>query len=144
MIYFMLKKAIYSMYFFGAISLSQASIFDEPYGFVSIESDSINIPVYIDGNLIGHTPINNPIPLIVGNHYIDIKPISISRPFMQGGQPDRSKNIYVFRNDTVSVIINPFSFQMRSERMIKEHIYTGYIGVGLGLLMIWQLWIVAS
>ena len=57
MIYFMLKKAIYSIYFFGAISLSQGSIFDEPYGFVSIESDSINIPIYIDGDLIGHTPI---------------------------------------------------------------------------------------
>ena len=140
----MLKKAIYSTYFFGAISLSQGSIFDEPYGFVSIESDSINIPIYIDGDLMGHTPIKKPIPLITGNHYIDIKPISISRPFMQVGQTDRSKNIYVFRNDTVSIIINPFTFQMRSERMIKERIYTGYIGAGLGLLMIWQLWIVAS
>ena len=140
----MLKKAIYSTYFFGAISLSQGSIFDEPYGFVSIESDSINIPIYIDGDLVGHTPINKPIPLIVGNHYIDIKPLSISRPFIQRAQIDESKNIYVFRNDTVSIIINPFSFQMRSERMIKERIYTGYIGVGLGLLMIWQLWIIAS
>ena len=45
MIYFMLKKAIYSTYFFGAISLSQGAIFNEPYGFVSIESDSINIPI---------------------------------------------------------------------------------------------------
>ena len=144
MIYFMLKKAIYSIYFFGAITLSQSSVIDEPYGFVSIESDSINIPIFIDGNLIGHTPIKKPIPLIVGNHYIDIKPLSVSRPFMQGGQTDESKNIYIFRNDTVSIIINPFVFQMRSEKMIKERIYTSYIGAGLGLLMIWQLWIVAS
>ena len=144
MIYFMLKKAIYSTYFFGAISLSQVSIFDEPYGFLSIESDSINIPIYIDGDLIGHTPIKNPIPLIVGNHYIDIKPLSISMPFIQGAQTDESKNIYIFKNDTVSIVINPLAFEMRSERMIKERIYTGYIGVGLGLLMIWQLWIVAS
>ena len=144
MIYFMLKKAIYSTYFFGAISLSQGSIFDEPYGFVSIESDSINIPIYIDGDLIGHTPIKKPIPLIVGNHYIDIKPLSISRPFIQGAQTDESKNIYIFKNDTVTVVINPFAFEMRSKKMISELIYTRYIGAWLGLLMVWQLWIVAS
>ena len=144
MIYFMLKKAIYSTYFFGAISLSQGSIFDEPYGFVSIESDSINIPIYIDGDLIGHTPIKTPIPLIVGNHYIDIKPLSISRPFIQGAQTDESKNIYIFKNDTVSIVINPFAFEMRSKKMIKERIYSRYIGAWLGLLMVWLLWIVAS
>ena len=140
----MIKKTIYSIFFFGAISLSQNSIFDEPYGFVSIESDSINIPVYIDGNLIGHTPINNPTPLIVGNHYIDIKPLSISRPFIQEGQTDGSKSIYIFKNDTVNIIINPFAFQMRSKKMIKERIYVRYIGAALALLMILQLWIVAS
>ena len=140
----MLKKVIYSLYFFGAISLSQGSIFDEPYGFVSIESDSINIPIYIDGDLIGHTPIKKAIPLIVGNHYIDIKPLSISRPFIQGAQTDESKNIYIFKNDTVSIVINPFAFEMRSKKMIKERIYSLYIGAWLGLLMVWQLWIVAS
>jgi len=140
----MLKKAIYSIYFFGAISLSQGSIFDESYGFVSIESDSINIPIYIDGDLIGHTPIKKPIPLIVGNHYIDIKPLSISRPFIQEGQTDGSKSIYIFKNDTVNIIINPFAFQMRSKKMIKERIYARYIGAALALLMILQLWIVAS
>ena len=144
MIYFMLKKAIYSTYFFGAISLSQGSIFDEPYGFLSIESDSINIPIYIDGDLIGHTPIKKPIPLIVGNHYIDIKPLSISRPFIQRAQTDESKNIYIFKNDTVSIVINPFAFQMKSKKMIKERIYSRYIGAWLGLLMVWHLWIVAS
>ena len=140
----MIKKTIYCIFFFGAISLSQNSIFDEPYGFVSIESDSINFPIYIDGDLIGHTPIKRPIPLIVGNHYIDIKPLSISRPFIQEGQTDGSKSIYIFKNDTVNIIINPFAFQMRSKKMIKERIYARYIGAGLGLLMILQLWIVAS
>ena len=82
--------------------------------------------------------------MIVGNHYIDIKPLSISRPFIQIAQTDESKNIYIFKNDTVSIVINPFAFEMRSKKMIKERIYSRYIGAWLGLLMVWQLWIVAS
>ena len=126
------------------MAISQRTVFDDPYGFLKITSDSSNVPVYIDGDLIGHTPIDKTIPLIVGNHYIDIKPLSISNPFSQHGPMRSSKNIYVFRNDTAHVILNPYDLQMRSEKIIKDNLYTRYIGTGLGLLMIWQLWIIAS
>ena len=89
----MLKKILYLTFLIVTLANSQSSIFDEPYGYVSIESDSINIPIYIDGDLIGHTPIQKPVPLIIGSHYIDIKPISISNPFTQQGALSSSKNI---------------------------------------------------
>ena len=108
MIYFMFKITIYSVCFIGTMALSQRTVFDDPYGFLKITSDSSNVPVYIDGNLIGHTPIDKTIPLIVGNHYIDIKPLSISNPFSQHGPLRSSKNIYVFRNDTAHVILNQY------------------------------------
>ena len=144
MIYFMFKITIYSVCFIRTMAISQRTVFDDPYGFLKITSDSSNVPVYIDGDLIGHTPIDKTIPLIVGNHYIDIKPLSISNPFSQHGPMRSSKNIYVFRNDTAHVILNPYDLQMRSEKIIKDNLYTRYIGTGLGLLMIWQLWIIAS
>ena len=139
----MLKKIIYLTFLFVTLANSQNSIFDEPYGYVSIESDSINIPIYIDGDLIGHTPIQKPVPLIIGSHYIDIKPISISNPFTQQGAVNNSKNVYVFKNDTISIVINPYLLRKEDERVIKEKRYSGYIGLGLGLLTLLQLWIIS-
>ena len=142
-IYLVLKKITYLTFLIVTLANSQNSIFDEPYGFVSIESDSINIPIYIDGDLIGHTPIQKPIPLIIGSHYIDIKPISISNPFAQQGAVNSSKNIYVFKNDTVTIAINPYLLRKENEKAIKERRYSGYIGLTLGLLTLWQLWIIS-
>ena len=139
----MLKKILYFTFLIVTLANSQSSLFDEPYGYVSIESDSINIPIYIDGDLIGHTPIQKPVPLIIGSHYIDIKPISISNPFTQQGALSSSKNIYVFKNDTISIVINPYLLRKESERVIKERRYSGYIGLALGLLTILQLWIIS-
>ena len=139
----MLEKIIYLTFLIVTLANSQNSIFDEPYGFVSIESDSINIPIYIDGDLIGHTPIQKPVPLIIGSHYIDIKPISISNPFTQQGAVNNSKNVYVFKNDTISIVINPYLLRKEDERVIKEKRYSGYIGLGLGLLTLLQLWIIS-
>jgi len=139
----MLKKILYLTFLIVTLANSQSSIFDEPYGYVSIESDSINIPIYIDGDLIGHTPIQKPVPLIIGSHYVDIKPISISKPFMQQGALSSSKNIYVFKNDTISIVINPYLLRKESERVIKERRYSSYIGLALGLLTLLQLWIIS-
>ena len=139
----MLKKTIYLAFLIVTLANSQNSIFDEPYGYVSIESDSINIPIYIDGDLIGHTPIQKPEPLIIGSHYIDIKPITISNPFAQQGEVSSSKNIYVFKNDTISIVINPYLLRKESERVLKERRYSGYIGIALGLLTLLQLWIIS-
>ena len=139
----MLKNILYLVLLIATVVNSQDSIFDEPYGYVSIESDSINIPIYIDGDLIGHTPIQKPIPLIIGSHYIDIKPISISNPFAQLSAVNSSKNIYVFKNDTVTIAINPYLLRKENEKFIKEKRYSGYIGLTLGLLTLWQLWIIS-
>ena len=139
----MLRITLYLVFMLTAKVHMQASVFDEPYGFASIKSDSINIPIYVDGDLIGHTPIKSPIPLAVGNHYIDIKPLSISNPFSQKGSVSSSNNIYIFNNDTVSIIINPYLLRKENEKIIKEKLYSGYIGLMLGLLSLWQLWIIS-
>ncbi len=39
-------------------------IFDDDIGYIAISADSSYVPIYIDGTLIGHTPITKPIPLI--------------------------------------------------------------------------------
>ena len=54
-----------------------------------------------------------------------------------------SKNIYIFNNDTVSIIINPYLLRKENEKMIKERLYSGYVGLMLGLLSLWQLWIIS-
>ena len=85
----------------------QVSPFEYNVGYIVITSDTSNIPIFIDGTLIGHTPLEKPIPVLPGNHQVGIHPISVNDPFTQYG-PDKTKNIYVIQGDTNRVHLNSF------------------------------------
>ena len=55
----------------------QVSPFEDNVGYIVITSDTSNIPIFIDGTLIGHTPLEKPIPVLPGNHQVGIHPISV-------------------------------------------------------------------
>jgi hypothetical protein len=42
------------------------------------------------------------------------------------------------------VRLDTYLFSQRLLQMKKEYYYTNYIGIGISLLIIWQLWIVAN
>ena len=46
-----------------SISYAQSEIFQTNPGYIVVESDTSSVPIYVDGVLMGHTPLNNPIPV---------------------------------------------------------------------------------
>jgi len=123
---------------------AQINIFSENPGFIHVKSDTTAVPIYINGNLIGHTPIYKPIPVLVGIHYISSHPPSIRDPFLQYANTDEMKQVFVMSGDTVEVLLDTYLLTNRLNQMKKDYYFTNYVGIGISLLVIWQLWILSS
>ena len=42
----------------------------EEYGFISIKTDSMNVPFFIDGFYVGNHPLKAPVPVLPGFHEV--------------------------------------------------------------------------
>ena len=123
---------------------AQINIFSENPGFIHVKSDTTAVPIYINGNLIGHTPIYKPIPVLEGIHLISSHPPSIRDPFIQYANTDEMKQVFVMSGDTVEVLLDTYLLTNRLNQMKKDYYFTNYVGIGINLLVIWQLWILSS
>jgi hypothetical protein len=122
----------------------QVSPFEDNVGYIVITSDTSNIPIFIDGTLIGHTPLEKPIPVLPGNHKVGIHPISVNDPFTKYGPDKTKKNIYVIQGDTNRVHLNSFLLHQQLIHQKKESLYSKYINIALSMLLIWQMLILSS
>ena len=134
------------IYLFVCLKLlnAQINIFSENPGFIHVRSDTTAVPIYINGNLIGHTPIFKPIPVLEGIHHISSHPPSIRDPFLQYSNTDDMKQVFVMSGDTVEVLLDTYLLTNRLNQMKKDYYFTNYVGIGISLLVIWQLWILSS
>ena len=123
---------------------AQTSTFEENPGYINISADTIGVPIYINGSLIGHTPLVNPIPVLPGIHHITHHPPSIQDPFIQYGQTKDVKQIYVMGGDTVTVHIETYLLAQQLSQIKKEYHLKNYIGISMSFLLLWQLWIIAN
>jgi len=127
-----------------SIGFGQGEIFDTNPGYIIVDSDTASIPIYVDGTLVGHTPINNPIPVLQGVHTVSHHPPSLRDPFIQYGLIEEMKQVYVFTGDTVTVYLNTIVLDAELKRAKLDYRYTNYIGMGLFFILFWQLWIISS
>jgi len=123
---------------------AQTDIFSENPGFIYVKSDTSAVPIYINGNLIGHTPIYQPIPVLEGIHHISSHPPSIRDPFLQYANTEEMKQVFVMSGDTVEVLLDTYLLTNRLNQIKKDYYFTNYVGVGISLLVVWQLWILSS
>ena len=123
---------------------AQTDIFSENPGFIYVKSDTSAVPIYINGNLIGHTPIYKPIPVLEGIHHISSHPPSIRDPFLQYANTEEMKQVFVMSGDTVEVLLDTYLLTNRLNQMKKDYYFTNYVVIGISLLVIWQLWILSS
>ena len=123
---------------------AQQTPFQEQIGYINITSDTSNVPIYVDGILVGHSPLAKPIPVLPGNHTIGIYPISIKNPFTQYGLEKTQKQIFVFNGDTNRVHLNSFLLDQQLIHQKKESLYSKYINITLSMLLIWQMLILSS
>ena len=127
-----------------SLLIGQVSPFEYNVGYIVITSDTSNIPIFIDGTLIGHTPLEKPIPVLPGNHQVGIHPISVNDPFTQYGPDKTKKNIYVIQGDTNRVHLNSFFLDQQLIHQKKESLYSKYINITISMLLIWQMLILSS
>jgi hypothetical protein len=123
---------------------AQTDIFSENPGFIYVRSDTTAVPIYINGNLIGHTPIYKPIPVLEGIHHISSHPPSIRDPFLQYANTQEMKQVFVMSGDTVEVLLDTYLLTNRLNQIKKDYYFTNYVGIAISLLVVWQLWILAS
>jgi len=123
---------------------AQTDIFSENPGFIYVRSDTTAVPIYINGNLIGHTPIYKPIPVLEGIHHISSHPPSIRDPFLQYANTKEMKQVFVMSGDTVEVLLDTYLLTNRLNQIKKDYYFTNYVGIAISLLVVWQLWILAS
>ena len=123
---------------------AQTDIFSENPGFIYVKSDTSAVPIYINGNLIGHTPIYKPIPVLEGIHHISSHPPSIRDPFLQYANTEEMKQVFVMSGDTVEVLLDTYLLTNRLNQIKKGYYFTNYVGVGISLLVVWQLWILSG
>ena len=139
----MFKKSIILFLLLKCLS-AQSSIFQTDPGYIKISSDTTMIPIYIDGVLVGHTPIEKPIPVLQGTHEVSHQPPSIRDPFIQYGKIKDMRQIYVFSGDTVNVFVNTDLLEKSLENVKKEYRNTNYIGIGLSFMLLIQLWLLTG
>ena len=113
----MIKKWFFILSCSFSILFSQSSVFESEPGYIHITSDSSTVPIYIDGNLIGHTPIDKPVPVMEGVHFIGFHPTTFKDPFISYGNIDTDKQIFVLSGDTVKVSLNTFLIDRNIERV---------------------------
>ncbi|MDC0234880.1 hypothetical protein OAK09_00865 [Candidatus Marinimicrobia bacterium] len=123
---------------------AQISTFEENPGYINISADTIGVPIFIDGYLIGHSPLENPIPVLPGFHQITHHPPSIQDPFIQYAQTKDVKQIYVMGGDTVIVHLETYLLAQQLSQIKKEYHLKNYIGISMSFLFLWQLWIIAN
>ncbi len=138
-------RYIYIIFFLSSnYAFSQPEIFATDPGYIAISSDTTSVPIYIDGILVGHTPLKKPVPVLQGSHEVSHQPPSIRDPFIQYGKIKNMRQIYVFSGDTVNVFVNTELLHKSIENVRKEYRNTNYIGIGLSFLFLIQLWLLTG
>ena len=124
--------------------IGQSSVFESEPGYIYVTSDSSTVPIYVDGNLVGHTPIKKPIPVIQGVHFIGFHPTTFKDPFLSYGNIESDKQFFVLSGDTVRISFNTFLIDENLKKTKIEYKITNYIGIGMITLFLCQLWIISS
>ena len=140
----MVNKYVFTLLIGISILIGQSPIFESKPGYIRILADTTNIPVYVDGTLMGHTPFSKSIPVLEGVHRISHHPPSIQDPFISYGDIESVKKIFVVSGDRENIYLNTTLFTAKIDRAKSEYRMTNYAGVGLSMLVLWQLWVLSN
>lgn len=140
----MKEKRILTFLFYFSVMFSQNNLFESEPGYLLIYADTSAVPIYIDGNLIGQTPLDKPIPVLEGIHSISHHNPSIVDPFISYGRIETDKQVFVLAGDTVIVSLNTTLLSKKENQIKNNYKRTNFIGLGLFTIVLWQLWILSN
>ncbi len=130
--------------YFILVFLSSASLIFADQGdssniqasYLLIYSDTDNVPVYIDGTLLGETPFLKPVPVLPGYHRISNIPHSMEGLYSSISKTTSVKQVYLVQGDTVSVFIDTSIQSQEILRQKRARDITIYTGLGIVLTFV--------
>ena len=128
----LLLVSIFSMSFNSA----QQNRDIQEFGFLDIKTDSMNVPVFVDGYFVGSHPLKGPVPVLPGFHEVSYIPPDIQNEKVKENLHEGIKRVYVAQNDTLEVFLFYDHYLAQIETLEKELKIQNYVGVLLvGVLL---------
>ena len=109
------------------------------YGFINIQTDSLNVPFFIDGFYIGNHPLSGPIPVLPGFHEVSYIPPEIQHEKVRDNLTDGIKRVYVAKNDTLEVFLFYDHYLSQVETLHDELKVQNYIGFSLVTVLLYVI-----
>ena len=106
------------------------------FGFINIQTDSLDVPFFIDGYYVGNHPLKGPIPVLPGFHEVSYIPPNIQDETIKDNLSEGIKRVYVAENDTLEVFLFYDHYLTQVEVLQTEKRIQNYIGFSLfGVLL---------
>ena len=109
------------------------------YGFINVQTDSLNVPFFIDGFYIGNHPLSAPIPVLPGFHEVSYIPPEIQHEKVRDNLTDGIKRVYVAKNDTLEVFLFYDHYLSQVETLHEELKVQNYIGFSLVTVLLYVI-----
>lgn len=106
------------------------------FGFINIQTDSLDVPFFIDGYYVGNHPLKGPVPVLPGFHEVSYIPPNIQDETIKDNLSEGIKRVYVAENDTLEVFLFYDHYLTQVEVLQTEKRIQNYIGFSLfGVLL---------
>ena len=106
------------------------------FGFINIQTDSLDVPFFIDGYYVGNHPLKGPVPVLPGFHEVSYIPPKIQDETIKDNLSEGIKRVYVAENDTLEVFLFYDHYLTQVEVLQQEKRIQNYIGFSLfGVLL---------
>ena len=106
------------------------------FGFINIQTDSLDVPFFIDGYYVGNHPLKGPVPVLPGFHEVSYIPPNIQDETIKDNLSEGIKRVYVAENDTLEVFLFYDHYLTQVEILQQEKRIQDYIGFSLfGVLL---------
>ena len=111
----------------------------QKFGFINIQTDSLDVPFFIDGFYIGNHPLKGPVPDLPGFHEVSYIPPNIQDETVKNNLSDGIKRVYVAENDTLEVFLFYDHYLTQIETLHQELKIQNYIGFSLFAVLLYVL-----
>ena len=115
----------------------------ENFGFIDIKTDSMDVPLFVDGIFIGSHPLDDVIPVLPGFHEVSYIPPEIQKKKVRENLTEGIKRVYVAKNDTLKVFLfyDHYLAQVKTvEKQIKIQNYIGFSLFGMLIFLILSIY----
>ncbi len=116
----------------SASSSDSANVIHET-GFILPTCDSLGVALFVDGVLIGYSPILHPVPVLAGFHEIGYAPPEIRNEYVKSRLHHAIKKVYVPIGDTVNVALSFDHEYTQFKTLRTEHRIAQYVGMLMAL-----------